>query len=778
MSTPRRPSNRFRGWPWVLLPPTLALAAALLPAWYAPGLYEGRARWALLSFCTLLALLGVSAAIRRIGLPMQHWSRLLREAAAGRVENRVNPRQSGMPQELADAINRMLEQLNQAREGTRDDAARLLGHLREELARERAARERADHAVTEARELTQFKSDLLSNMSHELRTPLTAILGFSDLLKKTPLNREQSEYVSTLSKSAENLLAMINSLLDWNRIEAGRLSLQKVSFALSESVDDVVGLLAPLAYDKGLEIAHLVYHDVPLRVSGDPVRLQQILTNLVSNAIKFTDRGEIVIRVMRERSEHGQAWLRFDVSDTGRGIAEEQRARLFEMFTPSSTSNRVPSSGLGLALSKRLAELMDGRLEVQSEVGVGSTFSAIVALTPQLERDSALVTWDGLRNVRLWLCDLQSATRLSLMHYLEYWGMDVRIFETPRRLGSALADTGNGKPALVLAGITPEAIDDPHWQALFASCRGQRPCVALVSSASTEVHQAVVDAGAERCLPKSIGGSALYQTLLDALLGAPAQNGAQPLQGLEILVVDNTTASRRYVSLLIESLGGAVLEAANGREAVSQWRERKPPLILMDVQMPELDGPGAARQIRADEAGAGKRCGIIGMSAHLEPEERQEVIRAGMDEVLLKPFDERQLLRALGPWRKVQAALPPEETAAAPAGSLSLAPELAALLIEELPLQLKDLEDAYTLAEREALRSSAHQIHGTAAFYKLEALRAAARRTEQSLAAPGKGLPDNLADGIADIRDEMNKVLRQLRADYPAEDRRSREPGQ
>ena len=251
-------------------------------------------------------------------------------------------------------------------------------------------------------------------MSHELRTPLTAILGFSELLEKTPLNRQQAEYVSTLSKSAENLLSMINSLLDWNRIEAGRLSLQQISFVLSDCIEDVTGLLSPLAYDKGLQIALLIYHDVPLRVSGDPVRLQQIVTNLLSNAIKFTERGEIVIRVMREQGEDERCWLRISVADSGRGISEAQMERLFEMFTPSSTSNRTPSSGLGLAITQRLCELMDGRLEVESEVGVGTTFSAVVALRPQLERDSALVTWDGLRGVRLWLCDARSTTRLAL----------------------------------------------------------------------------------------------------------------------------------------------------------------------------------------------------------------------------------------------------------------------------------------------------------------------------------------------------------------------------
>lgn len=771
MSARQTSSGRIRGWPWLLLAPALALAMGLLPAWFAPWMYDDYPRWVLLSLSVLLSLMCVIATQRRLAAPLQRLGRVLRQAMQDRPENRIQARAMGVPESAAIVLNELIEQLHQSRDASRGESARLLGHLRQELSNERAARERAQTDLTEARAAAQFKSDLLSNMSHELRTPLTAILGFSELLEKTPLNRQQAEYVSTLSKSAENLLSMINSLLDWNRIEAGRLSLQQISFVLSDCIEDVTGLLSPLAYDKGLQIALLIYHDVPLRVSGDPVRLQQIVTNLLSNAIKFTECGEIVIRVMREQGEDERCWLRISVADSGRGISEAQMERLFEMFTPSSTSNRTPSSGLGLAITQRLCELMDGRLEVESEVGVGTTFIAVVALRPQLERDSALVTWDGLRGVRLWLCDARSTTRLALLHHLEYWGLETRLFDSPRRLAAALLESDTQGPRLVIAGITPEALDDPQWRDVFGACRQtQRPCVALISSSDTGVQHAVIDAGAARCLPQSIGGSSLYQALLDTLAGQPADSGRKPLQDIEVLVVDNTLASRRYVALLLDSLGAGTTEAADGREAVRLWREQRPPLILMDVQMPELDGPGAAREIRAAESGSGARCGIIGMSAHLEPEERQEVIRAGMDEVLLKPFDERQLLRTLGPWvQQRRPADPPPEAAdeadAPVRPAQGIAPELVELLLEELPLQIKELEDIYMRGERDAIRSAAHQIHGTAAFYKLAELRVSARRVEQALAAAGKGLPENLGDDIAEIREATNRVLRELRGE-------------
>lgn len=772
MSFRQTSSGRVPGWPWLLLAPALALAVGLLPAWFAPWMYDDYPRWVLLSLGVVLSLMGVLATQRRLAAPLQRLGRVLRQAMQDRPESRIQARAMGVPESAATVLNELIEQLHQSRDRSRGDSARLLEHLRQELSRERIARERVAAELTEARAAAQFKSDLLSNMSHELRTPLTAILGFSELLEKTPLDRQQGEYLSTLSKSAENLLSMINSLLDWNRIEAGRLSLQEISFVLSDCIEDVTGLLSPLAYDKGLQIALLIYHDVPLRVSGDPVRLQQIVTNLLSNAIKFTERGEIVIRVMREQGEDQRCWLRISVADSGRGISEAQMERLFEMFTPSSTSNRTPSSGLGLAITQRLCELMGGRLEVESEVGVGATFSAVVALRPQRERDGALVTWDGLRGLRLWLCDARPTTRLALLHHLEYWGLETRLFESPRRLAAALLESDTQGPRLVLAGITPEALDDPQWREVFGACRQtQRPCVALISSSDTEIQHAVTDAGAARCLPQSIGGGPLYQALLDTLAGQPAEAGRKPLQDLAVLVVDNTVASRRYVSLLLDSLGAQTQEAGDGREAVRLWRERQPPLILMDVQMPELDGPGAAREIRAAESGSSARCGIIGMSAHLEPEERQEVIRAGMDEVLLKPFDQRQLLRTLRPWvpQRRPADSPPEAAGRQAGAPLKpthgIAPELVELLLEELPLQIKELEDIYMRGERDAIRSAAHQIHGTAAFYKLAELRASARRVEQALAAAGKGLPENLGDDIAEIREATNRVLRELRGE-------------
>ena len=232
-------------------------------------------------------------------------------------------------------------------------------------------------ALAETQDSARAQSELFSNLSHELRTPLTAILGYADLLRRSGLNEEQGQQLNTLDKSARALLSMINDLLDWSRIEAGHLRLNQESFSLQDTVEDTTALLAPLAYEKALELVQIVYHDVPQRLAGDGPRLRQILTNLISNAIKFTENGEVVVRVMREREEGDRVWLRFAVSDTGIGIVPEQQRRLFQPFHQVGRSSRG-GSGLGLSITRRLAELMGGRVELESTPGQGSVFSAVL----------------------------------------------------------------------------------------------------------------------------------------------------------------------------------------------------------------------------------------------------------------------------------------------------------------------------------------------------------------------------------------------------------------
>jgi two-component system sensor histidine kinase BarA len=693
--------------------------------------------------------------------------RQLRSVAEGHLAGRFElqaPRDlPASTQLIAKALSEHAQRRLHAREDAQDAVERATRSLRDDLALLRDRLKALQSEVEIARASARGKSDLLANMSHELRTPLTAILGFADLLRHTTLSDEQREYVGTLHKSAQGLLSMINDLLDWGRIEAGRLTLHSVGFALPDSVEDTIAMLAPMAYDKQLELVYIIYHDVPLRLRGDPARLQQIMTNLVSNAIKYTTRGEVVLRVMKERDIPGGVRLRINVSDTGRGLSAEQQRHLFEAFSPASRAGDETSTGLGLSIVRRLSEMMDGEVSVESEEGRGSTFGVAINVALPLDPDRGTLSLDALRGSSAWILESHPTARLALTHCLEYWGLRLRLFDSADGLAAALAHA-NTPPAFVLVGLSESDLSDRAIIELLDHASGGPAVVALVSSVDPAIHSRVLRMGARAALPKSASRPALYRTLTQ--LGVEhAGTGARPLQNQSLLVADNTTSSRRLIQRMLESLGASVLEAENGEVALKLWAEHRPRFVLMDMRMPVMDGREASRAIRARE-GTARGTAIVAISAHMEPDEQQAAFLAGIDDVLAKPFDERQLLRCLGPWLRQQRSTPNEDPPQTTIGErLENDPELAALIAEELPQQLSAIEGAYARGDGIGLREAAHTLHGTAAFYQLRALKEASAQLEQRLARDPANVVSNLRlrDDLARIRVAVGDTLRLLR---------------
>ncbi|MFP5305217.1 MAG: sensor histidine kinase [Gammaproteobacteria bacterium] len=369
----------LRRWPpggtTLLLLGLLAAALGWLPALLDADV-PSHWKWgpAALGGCALALALWT---LRRVSLELRAATLALRAIAHGRNEQRLPEPASGMLAELARSANRIGDELGALSRELDGRVAEQTRRLREErdglLAQNQTLRTAAGQAQDEAR----AQSEMLSSLSHELRTPLTGILGYADLLRRSGLNAEQAQQLETLEKSARSLLSMINDLLDWSRIEAGRLRLNEETLDVIDTVEDTCALLAPLAYEKDLELVRIVYHDVPRQVRGDSQRLRQILTNLLSNAIKFTESGEVVVRVMREREEAARTWLRFSVTDTGIGISEEQQARLFQPYRQVGRAQRG-GSGLGLSIVRKLSELMGGEVALRSSPGRGSTFSVLL----------------------------------------------------------------------------------------------------------------------------------------------------------------------------------------------------------------------------------------------------------------------------------------------------------------------------------------------------------------------------------------------------------------
>lgn len=656
---------------------------------------------------------------QRIARPLARLSQIADHIAKGRVEHRAASDLPTPLRPLADALNRAGRSLVQLRDHQELLVMQTTSRLKADQAHLQQMNNEMRRALLSTQAAAQTQSELFANLSHELRTPLTGIMGYADLLRRSSLDPEQEQYLETLDKSARGMLSMINDLLDWSRIEAGRLKLHEERFEIHEVVEDVTTLLAPLAYQKDLELVRIVYHDVPTWLSGDPQRLRQVLTNLVSNAIKFTDQGEVVLRVMRERDDERGIWLRFSVSDTGVGISPDQQARLFQPFQQAgSPRGAALGSGLGLSISRKLAILMGGEIELESTPGRGSVFSAVLPL--RLPADPPQPMPDPrLAHLTVWLLEPHRTAGLALTHWLAFWGMDVVPFDSAEALENRLA-LSHLLPSAIVVGLHPKDVE--ALRPVLARCAERNPpLLALVASASLDVQLRLRALGAAACLSKSAGRQALLQTLVD-LTGR--ESASRPLSGQRAVIADNNVANLRYLALLCVELGLEVYEAHDGEQAYALWQAHQPDHVLLDARMPRLNGARCARMIRAEEDPA-RRPRIIAVSAHLEPEERSEFLAAGANHILLKPFDERQLLAALRPGDQVRQA-PSSQL-------LGQDPEMLQLLAEELPLQMDELDQTFLQQDLTAARDAAHQLRGTAAFYHLGALSQCAAALEERL---------------------------------------------
>lgn len=740
---------RFHGWPWLFLPVLLGLGLALILIHVGILPATGRE---VLTICFSVALFAVALAglgIWGLSRPLIELQQVARSLAQGRIDARASSHWWGLTGQLAEQINTLGRQLTYHRDHIDAIVTHTTGQLREDQQRLQKLNQELREALMEARRTAQTQSELFSNLSHELRTPLTAILGYTDLLHRSGLNREQESHIATVGKSARGMLAMINDLLDWSRIEAGQLRLNEDALNVVEAAEDVTALLAPLAYEKDLELVRIVYHDVPPLLYGDPQRLRQILTNLLSNAIKFTASGEVVLKVMREREDSDRIWLSFCIADTGIGISAEQQQQLFRPFQQAPGTRG--GSGLGLIITRHLVQLMGGTIDMRSVPGKGSTFCATLPFRYVDAPRSGAAADPYLRERVAWIVEPNLTARQALTQWLEFWEMTVRSFDSPAAVSTALE---SGTPDIVILGLREADAAKPETTYLLRQCIWRRPpLIALVASASLDLHASLREAGAAVCLPKSVG----QYTLLRELVGQISLKSArqQPLAGRRVLVADNNAPNRLYLATLCRELALQVEEAADGREALQRWRAAPMDYILLDVRMPELTGLECTRAIRAETLPGSLRSRIIAVSAHLDPGERKDLLAAGADEVLLKPFDGRALQRALAP----QLAAPPPPVSAV----LATDPEMQSLLREELPVQIAELEMALNRGDLGVARDAAHQLRGTAAFYHLAALKQATAAFDLYLLQLNDLAGDLVwPDMFTEVREALALAMRQL----------------
>jgi two-component system sensor histidine kinase/response regulator len=699
--------------------------------------------------------------------------------------------------EFSEAFNSMTGQLQtsfQERNRTTEDLQNQIGELGKARKAMLNILEDLDEARQAADSAAQAKADFLANMSHEIRTPMNAIIGFSGLAMKTELDRKQRDYIQKIQQSGKHLLGIINDILDFSKIEAGKLAVEQTEFELEKVLENVSNLISDKTAAKGLELVFRIEKGTPNYLVGDPLRLGQILVNYSNNAVKFTEHGEIVVSVKIVEETDNDGFFRFAVHDTGIGLTAEQIGKLFQSFQQAdmSTSRKYGGTGLGLAISKKLAELMGGDVGVESEYGKGSTFWFTARLGKGVAKARNFVPDPDLRGCRILVVDDNEMSRIVLSDMLTGMTFEVKDVASGKAALEdilAAAKAGNPYDVVLLDWRMPGMDGIETSRAIRELPVSPLPHMVMVTAyGREEVLKEAALAGLEDVLIKPVSASTMFDTLVQVLGGKrdekrdedqqamSAIENLSAIKGSSILLVEDNEFNQQIAVELLSDAGFAVDVAENGRKSIEMLDKRTYDIVLMDMQMPVMDGTTATREIRKDERF--KDLPILAMTANVMEADIEKCREAGMWDHIGKPIDPDELFGKLLKWVKPKPRRIEEvqETAAVPATAVEeKKPEEAKIAEQDGLPHIPGLDITQGLKRVLGKKDFYLKIlgmfitnQGEAPAQIRQSLDSGDHETAERLAHSAKGVSGNV--GATGLQEMAAKVEKAIKEGQPRED--------
>jgi len=760
-------------------------------------------------FITVFLAISISQSVVR---PIQRLTDAVKKIAQGELNTRIDIDSGGEIGSLEEGVNKMASEMQLIRTDLQSQVANATADLKKTLEELEIQNIEIDLARNQAISASKIKSEFLANMSHEIRTPMNGVIGFTELLGKTVLTDEQDDYVNTIRSSASNLLTIINDILDFSKIESGKLNIEKINFSLDDVMDEIITMFAPMAYQKNIE---LIYHpsvNLPESIVGDPSRIRQILINLISNAVKFTQSGHVIIRILLETLPNKDELIRFTVTDTGMGMNEISKQRLFTAFTQADTSisRNFGGTGLGLVISRKLAELMEGEIGFESNLNKGSIFWFTVPLMSD-QKQSA--TPEEKTNLKVILFESIDQNRIASRSILNSLG--VETVETGRldKLPQLIADDAEQssseiKISGIVAGVSRSNIKNNYMLNNLAKILHETglPYITLASVFDVNDAKNLSQAGLKniiyRCSRTSLLKNQIFSTFSTRMEDIHMASATittniidkKLLSHIKVLLVDDNIINLKLAKTLLEMQNIQVFTAEDGQQAVDQAARQYFDLILMDLHMPKLNGFAAAKNIRSTDNPCSKTI-IVALTANAMPEEQLQVFDSGMNDILLKPITEQQLLDVFTRWIDLEKKTAegddynkddaqntstlnspelnnPEKNifdkelgVKLAGGNEQLADELFPMLISELPTHRENLLCAQKEGSAEDLKKHIHKLHGGTKYCGVPNLLATTANFENIIDLKEQ---DNFSSGLESVIKAIDELLAYYKQNFQA----------